>query len=258
MPRHLAGFFEDLNNGGAFVNIAAIQDPRLFTQGDDLRVPSLNRVSDAWASTDDSSTATVRLTTPTLVARSRFTFEPLNATDGADGVNNNPVSIVNMSQNPLTLAPDEIAQCDILSTPGAAYQQYLFMNFTDGPASPLTAGEIFTVRGTHTNTMVIGQWTDASITLDDNLSPGNYAIVGMRFESATARAARVVFRTGEQWYPGVPGVNDEDHKADPIYRYGRLGTWGTFPFTQIPLVQAVCGAGDTAGTVWWDLIRIGG
>ena len=258
MPRHLAGFFEDLNNGGAFVNIAAISDPRLFTQGDDLRVPSLNRVSDAWASTDDSSTCTVRLTTPTLVARSRFTFEPLNTTDGADGINNDPVSIVDLSQNPLTLAPDEIAQCDILSTPGAAYQQYLFMNFTDGPVTPITNSEIFTVRGTHTDTMAIGAWTDSTITLDDNLSPGNYGIVGMRAESATARAARVVFRTGEQWYPGVPGVNDEDQHCNPLYRYGRSGLMGTYPFTQTPMVQWVCGAADTAGTIWWDLVRTGG
>ena len=255
--RHAAGFWEDINNGGAFVNIAAIQDPRLFTQGDDLRVPALNRISDLWASTDDSSTATVRLTSPTLVARSRFSLEPLNCTDGSDGVNNNPVSIVDISQNPLTLAADEILQAQILSTPGAAYQQYVFANFTDGPVSPVTNGDIFTVRGTHTDTMAIGAWSDATITLDDNLSPGSYSVVGMRYEGATARAARVSFRTGEQYAPGCPGANDEDHKVDPIYRYGRLGVWGSFPFTQLPLCQVVCGAADTAGTVWWDLIRTG-
>lgn len=257
MVFHLGGFFEDIDPAGAFANLAALADDRLFTQGDDLRVPALNRVIWMAGGADNTVEPQIRLDSPTLDAMVRPEILPLNMAN-VDVEPASPHRIMDLRENPLTLGVDEILQAEILSNPGTIIRQWALLAFSDGPVSPITGQGVFPVRLTGSTTVTFGVWSDVALTLDENLPPGNYQLVGMHALGATCIAARVVFRTGSQWRPGCLGVDTNADFPDPMFRAGRLGVWGEFPFTQLPTVEFLCAAADTAQVVHFDLIRIGG
>ena len=83
MPQHLGGFLEDIDAAGGFVNLAALADDRLFTQGDDIRVPALNQVIVLAGGADAVVAPRMRLESPTLDAVVRYEISPLNSQDAA-------------------------------------------------------------------------------------------------------------------------------------------------------------------------------
>ena len=255
MTFHLGGFLEDIDGAGAFVNLTALEDDRLFNQGDDIRVPPLNRIVAVAAGIDNVVAGRVRLDSATLDAVVRQEITPLNLAAG-DVEPASPQAIQKMLANPWTLGVDEILTCQILSNPGAVADQWCLLWFADGPIAPIGAGDIFTVRATGGTTVIARAWTSVNITLDEGLPPGDYAIVGMRPQGATCIAARVVFRTGDFWRPGALGVDLVGDLQDDIFRYGKMGIWGEFPFTQIPAIEFLCDVADTAQIVHLDLIRL--
>lgn len=259
MVFHLAGFGESLDPGAVFVNIAALADDRLFVQGDDLRVPELNQIILAAGGANDDTPPRIRLDSPTLDEVVRFEISPLNVATDADVEPGSPHALMKMMQSPLILGRDEILQAELDSNPAvAARLQWALLWFADGPVSPITGQRIFTARLTGTATLVADTWTDVPLTLDENLPPGDYQVVGARFESATAIAGRIIFRTGNQWRPGALASDAIADLSDEIFRFGRLGIWGEFPFTQLPSAEFFAAAGDTAEIVHLDLIRIRG
>ena len=257
MTFHIGGFLEDQDPAGAFVGMAALQDDRLQTTGDNLRVPPLNRVLMVAGGADNAAAARIRLDSPTLDAETRPEIVPLNQATG-DVEPGSPQAIAKMLANPWTLGVDEQLRADINSNPGAAASQWALLWFADGPVTPITGQRIQTVRGTGTTTVTAQAWSSVNITLDEELTPGNYQVVGMRAEGATCVAARLIFRTGDFWRPGTLGCDSPADLQDPVFRNGGLGVWGEFPFTQLPAAEFLCNAADTAQTVYLDLIKVGG
>ncbi len=252
---HLAGFAENLDAAGAFVNLAALTDARLFTQGDDLRVPSNNLVFAAAGGADGVVAPRIRLTSPTLDELTRYEIAPLNVQNAAGVEPDSPPKIDDMRDNPLTLSPDEILQCELNNNSAAAQDQWALVWFTDMRPEPVRAGRAFTVRATGTTTLVDITWTSVTVTLDDNLPPGEYDVIGLRPESAGCVAGRYVFRTGAFMRPGALGADVSSDITHPMFRHGQLGVWGTFPFTQLPAIEFLSVIADTAEVVHMDLIR---
>lgn len=255
MAMHLAAYLEDLDSAGVFANIAALDDNRLFTQGDDLRVPALNQVIMLAGGADNAVAARMRLNSPTLDALVRHEIVPLNQATG-DVEPGSPPAIQKMLGSPLILGVDEILTCDLNNDPGAVADQWCLVWFSDGPVQPVAAGNIFTVRATSATALVARVWSTVNINLDENLPPGDYAVVGLRAESASMIAARVVFRTGEQWRPGTIGCDLPADLTDPVFRAGALGIWGEFPFTQLPAMECLADLADAAQIFHIDLIRV--
>lgn len=258
MPFHTAGFLEDIDSAGVFANIAGLADQRLFVQGDDLRVPVLNQVFAIAGGADGVVAPRFRLDSPTLDQQVRYEVSPLNSQDAAAVEPDSPQKIDDLRAAPMMLGVDEILQCQLNNNPAAAQDQWLLLWFSDGVPSPLTGGRQFTVRATGTTTLVANAWTDVPITLDENLNPGNYQLVGLRPDSLGCVAGRIIFRTGNQWRPGALGVDTILDLQHSMFRHGNLGVWGEFPFTQIPSVEMLSVIADTVETFHLDLIRIGG
>jgi len=254
MVFHVGGFLEDIDPAAAFTNLAALSDDRLFTQGDDIRVPELNQIIMAAGGADNAVAARMRLDSPTLDEVVRHEIVPLNQATG-DVEPGSPPALQKMIQNPLVLGVDEILQCELNSNPGAVADQWCLLWFSDGPVRPIEGARIHTVRATSATTVVARAWTSCNITLDESLPPGNYSVVGLRPESATCIAGRFVFRTGEQWRPGALGADIPADLTDEVFRGGNMGIWGSFPFTQIPAIEMLCDAADSAQIFHIDLIR---
>ena len=158
---------------------------------------------------------------------------------------------------PLVLGVDELLRCEINSNPGAVADQWCLLWFADGPSQRVAPAGSFAVRGTGATTVVARAWSEVSLTLDDNLLPGDYQVIGARFEGATCIAGRVIFRTGDQWRPGALGNDDEVSLDHPMFRHGGLGIWGNFPFTQLPAMEYLCDVADTAQITFLDLVKVG-
>ncbi len=255
MPFHVAGFLESLDPAAAFVNMAGLADDRLFVQGDDLRVPELNNLILAAGGAENTVAPRIRLTSPTLDELVRYEITPLNVAAAAGIEPGSPQALADLLDNPLALGVDEILQAEVLSNPAAAQIQWALGWFADAPPSPVLGERIFTVRATGTTTVGVGTWTAVNLTLDENLPPGNYDVVGARFGGETCIAGRIIFRTGSQWRPGALGTDAVSDLEHPLFRGGRLGVWGSFPFTQLPAAEYLCVAADTAQTVHLDLVR---
>lgn len=258
MPQHLAGFLEDIDPAGVFVNLAALADQRLFTQGDDLRVPPLNMVVAAAGGADAVVQPRLRLDSPTLDQMVRYEISPLNSQDAAAVEPDSPQKMDDLRRAPLLLGVDEILQVQLLSNPAAVQDQWALLWFADQVPQPVSGGRPFTVRATGTVTLTVNVWSTVDITLDENIPPGNYQVIGLRPESLGCVAGRLIFRTGDFWRPGALGVDTVIDIQHSMFRHGEMGVLGEFPFTQLPAIEFLSVIADTVETVHLDLIRIGG
>lgn len=258
MPQHLAGWLEDIDPAGTFSFLTALVDQRLFTQGDDIRVPTLNMVVAAAGGADAVVQPRLRLDSPTLDQMVRYEISPLNSQDAAAVEPDSPQKVDDLRLAPLILGVDEILQVELQSNPAAAQDQWALIWLADVVPQQVTGGRPFTVRMTGTTTLVVNVWNTVVMTLDENLPPGNYQVIGLRPESLGCVAGRLVFRTGEFWRPGALGVDTVIDIQHPMFRHGAMGVLGEFPFTQLPAIEFLSVIADTVETVHLDLIRIGG
>lgn len=253
---HTSGFYESIDAAGSFSNITALVDARLFTQGDDLRVPNLNQVVLISAGIPSGGNERVRLSSPTLDELTRF--EPSSLNGGADGdaEPGSPPALEDLRDSPLVLGVDEILQCEVDQNPTSAQASWCLLWFSDGPLASVSSRRGFTVRATSSNTLTADVLTQDTITLDENLPPGQYQAIGLRAQSAGMIMARYLFRTGNFFRPGVLGMDDINDIGSPIFRHGGLGVMGEFPFTQTPAIEALSISGDSSQVYHLDLVRI--
>lgn len=256
MAIHLAGFWEDQDAAAAFVGVAALADDQVQTQGDDLTVPSLSQVILLAGGADDAVAPRIRLTSPTLQAGIRPEISPLNVATAADVEPGSPQALMDVRNNPIQLGVDEILNVDLFGDSAAAQMQWALAWLADEVPQPITGAEIITVRATSATALVAEVWSSVNIVLDENLIPGDYALVGMRPMSAGCVAARVVFRGEGGWRPGALGVDAISDIQANVFRAGNLGVWGTFPFNQLPAIEFLSITADAAQEVYLDLVRI--
>ena len=261
MGIHLAGFAEDIDLAGAEGNIAALADDLIETNGDRLVIPSLNQII-AIAGGLPSDTALesrLRINAPSLLNRTSYFVSPLNGQTDADAEPSDPARVDNLLAGPLVLRPGEELEALALADSTAAAFSWCLLWLTDGLA-PVPSGDIFTTLATGTTTLTARAWTSANITFAERLPVGRYAVVGMRYEGASAIAARIIFRgdSGPSggWRPGVIGQDTADGEIPSMFRKGGMGNWGEFSSLTPPVIQCLADIGDPVQRFWFDLIRV--
>ena len=168
----------------------------------------------------------------------------------------NPQIIADYSQDPLMLAPLE--ELTLFATNSAATSGLsLGILGLDYGRQPQPAGNIYTIRGTATATLVINAWTQlGTITWQNSLPTGTYAIVGAEAFSAGGKAFRI---TCENQVPRPGGLATllETNRTHPIFRMGNLGEWGRFHNYAMPTFEMISASADTAESVYLDLVKVG-
>jgi hypothetical protein len=124
--------------------------------------------------------------------------------------------------------------------------------------TPAPSGPVYSMRATAAITLTVGTWVAGSLTFDQVLPSGRYAVVGMDCVCNDGMYARLTFPGGTQYRPGVPCVEAVGDYVNPqIFRSGRFGLFGTFESTAQPGIEIM---GDTAGaetpTIILDLIKV--
>lgn len=129
-----------------------------------------------------------------------------------------------------------------------------------GRLSPAPMGKATTVVGTASVTQIARGWAQQTITLEQTLPYGRYAVVGFKCVITNGLFARLIFPNGGQWRPGVPcvaSIGVEDPRQ--LFRHGRAGLFGTFDSTAQPVLETLANtAGAQTATVLLDLVDISG
>lgn len=120
---------------------------------------------------------------------------------------------------------------------------------------PVPPGNIFTLRGTSTTASVALTWTTISTTWADALPDGDYVCVGLEVIGATEIGARAIFEN-QVLRPGGVAQVLVGSRTHYMFRQGRLGVWGRFKSTRMPIIQVFNSAAVSVHTVFLDLIRV--
>ena len=204
-----------------------------------------------WAAGVGTNLTLGRLITPFLRQVTTPYIRPLN--NGADFPN--LPGIADYRANPFTLRGLEEIQLDGTQDSGGTSRVWFFSALQEQPR-PMPGGDIWTMRGTDTTTLVANSWTTLNVTWQDMLPAGTYEVVGLTATSASAKAVRIIF-DDQILRPGSICTVDIDNQTSDIFRKGRLGGWGRFDSNRMPNFEMLADAGDTAEELYLDFVRVG-
>lgn len=160
-------------------------------------------------------------------------------------------------QGPIVLANESVAV--EASHTGAGPDVASAALFVTERFVPAPGGPIFTAVGAFTNTLIANTWTAATLTFNQTLPAGQYAVVGLNVTCNDAFVHRLIFPGQNQFRPGCVGNLSYGNLIQPnIFQNGGLGLYGTFFNTAQPQLETYgLVAGAETGAAYLDLIKIG-
>lgn len=246
----IAGYNESQDTAGVLVDVAALTDQHLTTDGDDILVPDdYDKLMGAFALGVTITGA--RITSPTLRKRLNPDLSPLNI--GAEPAVRD--AFHDYFDNPIQLTPGEGLRAQVSEGASGAELESVFVWLGNGEEEAVS-GEIFTVKLTGATTLVANAWSLVPLTISQQLEAGTWGIVGMRAISAGAQAARLVI-PGSSWRPGVIAWDAENDIDLKRFRRGASGLWGKFSHSFLPQCEFKSVSADTSETVYLDLVKLG-
>lgn len=236
----------------AITAIAAVADPHLTVQGNDVRVPSwATKLYAVYANGVNLTQA--QLNSPSLRRFVPYDIDPIDRA----ATPSNPTPLIDMFDNPYEFDVDESLNA-LTSEDGAGATRMNVIAWLGDGNKEQVSGEILTVRVTSATAAVAFAWTNVALTFTNVLPAGRYAIVGLRGISTTGIACRLVL-SGSGYRPGALMQTAEGRVRDlgQRFRWGRAGKLGEFRNTTPPTIDVFAGAADATQTFWLDLIQLG-
>jgi hypothetical protein len=235
---------------GALNQVTSLYSGVTPTLNKGFQVPSLNYLGAVYQVSLTGQRCQIQA--PSLRTLPYPDFVPVNV--GA-GLFESPVRGADWMKNPVPLSYTE--EIDAFAVVGTTHVVYTAINLCDGPAVAPPPGKMFTAHATSSTTLTAGAFTTVSMTFDQALPAGIYALIGARVYSATAVIFKMIPAMGPLWQPGGIGVQAYDGLTPDGQRYGGWGTWLTFQQNVPPAVNLFATAADTAQEAWYDLIKVG-
>lgn len=258
----VVAFYESRAGTTALSEVAGLADQHVAVSGDNITVPpNWNQIIAAWAGMSNATDVLVsaRLSAPSMRDKTLLDLANLEAIAAGSTLEpSSPTPINVYLGRPIQLTSGEFLQAQQAAngTTAANLCTVLVWLGNGNYVNPYAGKNIQTVRATSSTTLTANAWTACTLTLDQQLQAGKYAIVGMRAQSAGAKCARLVM----QETSARPGVIAYDSNADlehPMFRNGNMGVFGTFVHTAIPQVEFLSLSADTSETVYLDIVKIG-
>lgn len=249
---NLVAFYASVAQDAALVNLAPVTDPLVTIQNSRLIFPGEMQIGAIQGLILDGTR--MRINTPQFRSIALPEVYPVKIT-AEQGTN--PV-IMGPMWDSLRIPRNDEFGFDVSRAGAGAGDCFAGLWYAPRrPAAP--QGPIITLRATATITLTVGTWVAGSLTFDQSLPYGKYAVVGMNSIAGDAVFVRLAFPGETQYRPGVPNVEAYGSYVNPqIFRYGNFGLFGTFDSTAQPLIEVL---GHTAGSepivVLLDLIKIG-
>jgi hypothetical protein len=253
---HLAAFYQSVDPAGAYVQLAAPADDALTVNTPRIQVPPLNQVVMLAAGLESVVAPLARIVAPSLLTLSRNQIRPVSTAVAGPVLVLAPHRLMDLRDDPIMLVPSEQLTLEINTNPAAVQIQWGLVLFSDMKPTPLN-GRVFTARATVANALVAGSWTLNTLTFDDQLPRGRYQIAGLRGESTTIIACRLVVPS-QAYRPGVMGTILPSDLGHDMFRFGNLGTMGEFEDVDNLQIQTLSSAADAAAvqSYFVDLIQL--
>jgi len=244
----LVGWTES-QDSAVLVNVAALADPHIRVNGDDVIVPAeINNLVMAYGL--GPNLTRIQLVSPSL----RRVLNPEISPVDIAAEPTFPTPLVDWRANPIQLDPEEALDAQAAEDGAGATRATVLAWLADKAIAPVQ-GDIRPTRATNTTTLVANAWTNGALTFADQLPAGRYQAVGGRFFSAGLQAWRLVF-VGYTWRPGAIGCDTAADPDDRTFRAGNFGVWGEFNHNTPPTVDFLSNSADTSQIGVLDLIKI--
>lgn len=246
---HISAYNISFTAASVETEAAAIVDSYFTIQNNHL-LPQ-RPVSILFAAALGVTLSKARINTPTLGVITSPFIMPMSPLLSMSS----PMKFSDYSQDNLQLAALEEVQAFVTHTAAGAEQNMVLLGFDMGKmAQP--PGNVYTIRGTAVATLTANVWTNlGTITWQNTLPSGVYAVVGAVFQSASGVAGRLILEN-TPYRPGCPAQLLVTDWTAELFRRGNLGQWGTFHNYAMPQVEMLATAGDVAETVFLDLVKI--
>ena len=248
----LIGFSASQDTSGVLTTTAALADPHVRVSGNDVSIPAdLSNVAGVYAI--GATMTRAALVSPSIRRRYPFEVFPIDAA----ATPTDPWHFHDVAQQVISLDVDESLNFQFAESGAGAQRGSGLVWLSDGPITPDSNGEFFTIRATGTTTLSTYAWTNCTLTFNDTLPAGTYEIVGMHAISAGAIAARLVIPQ-YPWRPGVICSTGVNVFSGTNFRYGNYGVFGSFTHMTPPTVDFLSSSADTSQTVYLDLRMVSG
>ena len=245
----LVGYYENVDTAGVLTQLNALSDQHITFDNKDILVPD-------WASNIiqaipiGNNITQSRLSAPSLRQRSELDLYPNGITTSGTVI----TGLMNRHERPVALTPGEGLRFSVAEKDAGAVD-CIGLVWMEGERTPAPNGEVETIKATSSTTTTQFVWTLCKLDLSQQLRAGKYAIVGLRVQSASVIAARLVI-PGSAYRPGVLGVRNVYQIRDDVTSNMRLGNWGEFEHTFVPQLEVLTGTTDTSQTVYLDIVKI--
>jgi hypothetical protein len=248
----LAAYYSNVDASAGLVNVAPINDPHIRTGGNYIYLPAAIAKLLGAEAHGVAPNVQAQLRSPSVRKMFSQEINPMNATV----LPATPAQIFDRFDNPIPLDPAEPMEALIYT--GAAQTHNFVLVWLGGGAVVPVKGDIRTIRATSAIAAVAGTWTNIAPTFTDTMAAGKYQVVGMRFQSTTAIAARLLF-PGQYTRPGCLGCVLSSDIVPGRFRNGNAGVWGEFQADTPPSIDILCNAADAAAVqfFWLDVIKSG-
>lgn len=246
---HLCGFSQSQDTA-VLANMTALLDQSMQINGNDIIIPSAIPLVVGVAAIGPSLTR-AQIASPSIRRSFNEEILPLDLT----ATPSDPFRIMWLGDNPITLDPAE--QLNALMAEGAAgaSRGTVLVWLADAPLVE-QPGNIRTIRVTSAGTAVANVWSNITLTFNDTLPAGQYAIVGASMQSANMQAFRFVGK-GDAWRPGALGITALSQVENPMFRMGGLGVWTVFEHNTPPSMDVLCNGADSSFQGVVDLVFLG-
>lgn len=132
--------------------------------------------------------------------------------------------------------------------------QTILVFFGETP-SPLTSGDIYTIKFSYTVAAVAHKWVMTNTDLVGDIPFGIYKVVGMFAYSPQPAAIRLRL-SNQRMCPGTLCNLGGNRPANTDFRRGGIGIWGEFKSTNPPYIEVLAQSSESlTGVVWLDVIR---
>lgn len=248
---HLAAYFASLTNGSTNTAVAAVQDNVLTrTTSNNYILPQVGRLRMLYSA--GVSITNARINTPSLRYVGLPSVGPLNL---ALAIPSPPNYTDFGEMGPQLPTADEISAEHSLG--GAAPENEFTLMWVQFQRREVPGGPVFRIRFTATITGAAGTWTAGTMTPDQTLPAGRYAVVGMDVMGTNLAAARLIF-PGGTYRPGCLGRNAAGNIQVKAFVDGSMGLYGVFDSVNVPSLETFAIGANTAQTIYLDVVRLGG
>lgn len=152
---------------------------------------------------------------------------------------------------PLRVNPVDEVAIEVTTDGTAGAAQFVGLQFAFAKQA-IQPGPIYRLRASAAITAAAGTWVNGTMTMDQTLPSGRYAVVGLDVVGANLMFARLIF-PGSSFRPGCLCRDVNSSFKANLFEPGEQGVLGEFDSINLPNLEICSHGANTAQQVYLDL-----